>query len=199
MRSSCAAFLLMIPLWAMASPEDPSPAAQCHASDDVFQDQIITSLTGTNNSIGLVAAFEAIARAKAEPASPITLGTHKSKTSTGTLWLSLEDPDSASLAEEAVKTAGIIQIRLFGFNGQTPAKAALLHMLLEHQKFAPKELPNLVKQFQANDLFVLLDKYDSLPKCARTAANLRVQADTNLATKKLGRLDLTVFVAGSTE
>ncbi|NHR04553.1 hypothetical protein HA052_05020 [Chromobacterium haemolyticum] len=189
----------MIPLWAMANPEGPSPAAQCRAGDDIFQDQIITSLTGTYNSIGLVAAFEAIAKAKAEPASPITLGTRSPKTPTGTLWLSLEDPDSASLAEEAIKTAGVIQIRLFGFNGQTPAKAALLHMVLEHKKFEPKELPNLVKQFQASDLFELLDKFDSLPKCARTAANLRVQADTNLATKKLGRLDLTVFVAGSTE
>lgn len=195
--SCCAAILLLMPLWAVANPEVPSPAMQCKATADELSGQIVTSLASSKDPIGLITAFEAIAKAKAEPASPITFG--PGKTTTGTLWLSLDDPDAASLANEAVNSASSIQIRLLGFRGQTPAKAALLHMLLEHRKFAPKDLPHLVNSFQNADLFALLDQYDALPKCARTAANLRVQADTNLAVKKFGRLDRTVFVAGSTD
>lgn len=191
------ASLLLIPLSAMAGPDIPSPAAQCKAGPDAMPGQVVTALTSQNDSAALMVAFEAIARAKAEPAAPIKLG--PAKAAAGTLWLSLDDPDAASLAEEAVGTAGTIQIRLPAFTGQTPAKAALLHMLLEHRTVSAKELPHLVSTFQTTDLFTLVDQYDDLPKCARTAANLRVQADTDLAVKRLGRLDRTVFVAGSTD
>ena len=191
------ASLLLIPLSAMAEQDIPSPTAQCKAGPDAVPSQVITALTRHDDPAALMVAFEAIARAKAEPAAPIKFG--PALAATGTLWLSLDDPDASSLIEEAISMAGTILIRLPAFTGQAPAKAALLHMLLEHKKFSANELPHLVSTFQTTDLFTLLDKYDDLPKCARTAANLRVQADTDLAVKRLGRLDRTVFIGGSTD
>ncbi|WP_146131876.1 hypothetical protein [Chromobacterium amazonense] len=131
----------------------------------------------------------AIAAAKAQPADPIRLGAG----APSTLWLALDDPDAAAVTEEAVAAGGQLTLRLMALAGQTPAKAALLHMVLEQQPLAPAALPDLVRRFQQGDVLALSAQYPALSLCARTAAQLRVEADAALAQQTLRRLDRTVW------
>lgn len=177
---------------AKAEPDYPSPSMQCRAEPEQAVNTAALMAPIAGNPISMAAVFQAIAQARAQPADPIVFGSGPKFA--GTLWLSLDDPDAVEVTKDAVQTGGKISLRLIGFSGQSPAKSALLHMLLEHKEFDTSNLPLIVSHFQSQDIFSLLDEYDSLPKCSRIAANLRVSEDSNLASRKFGRLDHSYLI-----